>query len=302
MPLLSAYDYEERVWNPPSPLLFQWDRGRERSRMSGEFIRSALGEVLAFIGLTDSTGQPLVFAPHDFRRLFITDAIRSGLPPHIAQVIAGYANINTTMGYNAICPEETIEAHRAFITRRRAAAGRGISHPTDGEWEDFLGHFERRKLSVGTPQLLHRPPLPPFQRQAHPANGDADGDEPAGPGVAEAVDQDVGQARVDGGQLLGRADVGDSESCRPPSSAARGPARTAVGAALRSALLGQVADCSDVRLSHAASVEGCPPSAPVWNRYTTPTRRMSRAVHRQQASPDGIELRRQRLPGTVSGW
>jgi len=68
--------------------------------MSGEFIRSALGEVLAFIGLTDPTGQPLFFAPHDFRRLFITDAIRSGLPPHIAQVIAGHANINTTMGYN----------------------------------------------------------------------------------------------------------------------------------------------------------------------------------------------------------
>ncbi|WP_328784890.1 tyrosine-type recombinase/integrase [Streptomyces canus] len=97
IPLLSAYDYEERVWNPPSPMLFQWDRGGERSRMSGEFIRTALGEVLAFIGLADSIGQPLVFAPHDFRRLFITDAIRSGLPPHITQVIAGHANINTTM-------------------------------------------------------------------------------------------------------------------------------------------------------------------------------------------------------------
>lgn len=42
IPLLSAYDYEERVWNPPSALRFQWDRGGERSRMSGEFIRTAL--------------------------------------------------------------------------------------------------------------------------------------------------------------------------------------------------------------------------------------------------------------------
>ncbi|WP_308314362.1 site-specific integrase [Streptomyces sp. GbtcB7] len=151
IPLLSAYDYEERVWNPPSPLLFRWDRGGERSRMSGEFIRSALGEILAFIGLTDFTGQPLVFAPHDFRRLFITDAIRSGLPPHIAQVIAGHANINTTMGYNAIYPDETIEAHRAFIARRRSPRpAEEYRTPTDAEWEDFLGHFERRKLSVGT--------------------------------------------------------------------------------------------------------------------------------------------------------
>ncbi|MFG2586464.1 site-specific integrase [Streptomyces malaysiensis] len=102
--------------------------------MSGEFIRNALAEVLAYIGLTDSTGQPLDFAPHDFRRLFITDAIRSGLPPHIAQVIAGHTNINTTMGYHAIYPTETIEAHRAFITRRCALRpAEEYRTPTDAE-------------------------------------------------------------------------------------------------------------------------------------------------------------------------
>ncbi|WP_406012298.1 site-specific integrase [Streptomyces sp. NBC_00984] len=151
VPLLSAYDYEERIWHPPAPLLFQRDRGGERSRMSGEFIRRTLTEVLAVSGLTDTAGQPLDFAPHDFRRLFITDAIRSGLPPHIAQVIAGHANINTTIGYNAIYPSETIEAHRAFLTRRRALRpSEEYRTPTETEWEDFLGHFERRKLSVGT--------------------------------------------------------------------------------------------------------------------------------------------------------
>lgn len=151
IPLLAAYDYEERTWSPPAPLLFQWDWAGERSRMTGELIRRALGEVLNFIGLTDTTGQPLDFAPHDFRRMFITDAIRSGLPPHIAQVIAGHADINTTMGYNAVYPTETIEAHRAFINRRRTLRpAEEYRTPTDAEWEDFLGHFERRKLSVGT--------------------------------------------------------------------------------------------------------------------------------------------------------
>jgi hypothetical protein len=151
IPLVAAYDYAEHTWNPPAPLLFQCDRGGENSRMSGELIRRTLGEVLAFIGLTDSVGQPLAFTPHDFRRMFITDAIRSGLPPHIAQAIAGHANINTTMGYHAIYPAETIEAHRAFISRRRALRpAEEYRTPTDAEWEDFLGHFERRKLSVGT--------------------------------------------------------------------------------------------------------------------------------------------------------
>jgi hypothetical protein len=119
--------------------------------MTGEFIRRALAEVLAFIGLTDATGRPMDFAPHDFRRMFITDAIRSALPPHIAQVIVGHTNINTTMGCNAVYSTETIEAHRAFIIRRHTLRpAEEYRTPTETEWEDFLGHFARRKLSVGT--------------------------------------------------------------------------------------------------------------------------------------------------------
>ncbi len=39
----------------------------------------------------------------------------------------------------------------AFITGRRALRpAEEYRTPTDAEWEDFLGHFERRKLSVGT--------------------------------------------------------------------------------------------------------------------------------------------------------
>ncbi|MEJ8662166.1 hypothetical protein [Streptomyces sp. MS1.AVA.4] len=52
--------------------------------------------------------------------IHITDAILNGLPPHIAQVIAGHTSISTTMGYAAIYPADAIEAHRAFIARRRS--------------------------------------------------------------------------------------------------------------------------------------------------------------------------------------
>jgi hypothetical protein len=43
-----------------------------------------------------------------------------GMPPHIAQLVAGHRDINTTMGYKAVYPEEVINGHRAFIARRRA--------------------------------------------------------------------------------------------------------------------------------------------------------------------------------------
>src|SRR5664280_550134 len=60
---------------------------------------AATSTMLAQIGVTDTAGRPLRYTFHDFRRLFITDAIMHGMPPHIAQLVAGHRDINTTMGY-----------------------------------------------------------------------------------------------------------------------------------------------------------------------------------------------------------
>ena len=67
-------------------------------------IRKLLINALAATGLTDAAGDPLMFSPHDFRRIFVTDAIMSGLPPHIAQVICGHKNIGTTIGLQGRLP------------------------------------------------------------------------------------------------------------------------------------------------------------------------------------------------------
>lgn len=152
MPLLAAYDTRERAWSPPAPLLFQRQVGHERHAITPGSIRRLLAAALAHTGLTDpTTGGPLHFTPHDFRRLFITDAILGGLPPHIAQVIAGHQDINVTLGYKAVYPEEAVQAHRAFLARRRALRpSEEYRVPTDKEWEEFLGHFERRKVAIGT--------------------------------------------------------------------------------------------------------------------------------------------------------
>ena len=150
VPLVVAYDDNERQWNPPMPLLFQRRLRAENSPVSAQAIRQLLDISLARTGLTDASGQPLRFAPHDFRRLLITDAIMHGMPPHIAQLVAGHRDINTTMGYKAVYPEEVINGHRAFIARRRALRpSQEYRTPTDAEWEEFLGHFERRRVALG---------------------------------------------------------------------------------------------------------------------------------------------------------
>jgi integrase-like protein len=152
VPMIRAYDTAECQWLAPAPLLFQHRVGAEHRPLTAEGIRTLLTRALAHTGLTDpATGGPLRYTPHDFRRLFITDAVLGGLPPHIAQVIAGHRDINVTLGYKAIYPEEAIQAHRAFLARRRALRPSDEYRvPTDAEWQQFLGHFQRRKVSIGT--------------------------------------------------------------------------------------------------------------------------------------------------------
>ena len=152
VPVIPAYDRAECVWLAPAPWLFQRRLGTEHRRICSGAIRNMLNAALAHSPLTDpTTGGPLRFTPHDFRRIFITDAIMSGLPPHIAQIIAGHQDINVTLGYKAVYPDEAIQAHLAFLARRRALRpSEEYRVPTDEEWTEFLGHFERRKVSTGT--------------------------------------------------------------------------------------------------------------------------------------------------------
>ena len=152
VPLVRARDYHEHVWLDASPLLFQRRLGLEHHAFSVGLVGTLLDKALSHAGLVDhADGSPLRYSPHDFRRMFITDAVMNGLPPHIAQVLAGHKDLNVTMGYKAVYPEEAVHAHLAFLARRRALRpSEEYRTPTDDEWQEFLGHFERRKVSIGT--------------------------------------------------------------------------------------------------------------------------------------------------------
>ena len=158
-----AYDSHEYTWNPPMPLLFQRLVGLENRPVARRrHPRPASAARSPRPGSPAPAGKPLDFQPHDFRRIFTTDAILNGMPPHIAQLILGHSDINTTMGYKAVYPEEAINGHRAFIARRRELRpSEEYRSPTDEEWDEFLGHFERRQAR---PRRLR----PGLRHQLHP--------------------------------------------------------------------------------------------------------------------------------------
>ncbi|WP_217902171.1 site-specific integrase [Rhodococcus sp. OK302] len=51
---------------------------------------------------TDPQFAGIHFRPHDFRRLFATDLVNSGLPIHIGAALLGHLDLETTRGYVAV--------------------------------------------------------------------------------------------------------------------------------------------------------------------------------------------------------
>ncbi|MFC5914233.1 site-specific integrase [Streptomyces pulveraceus] len=150
MPLVSAYDTLERLSSAPMPFLLQRRYGPENRAVPRNYIYTCLGDALVASGLTGPGDLPLRYTPHDYRRIFVTDALRTGLPPHIAARNYGHRTVDTTLGYAAIHPEDVIDHHRAFIARRRSLRpGEKYHEPTAQEWHDFLAHFELREVALG---------------------------------------------------------------------------------------------------------------------------------------------------------
>lgn len=117
-------------------------------------IYKLLDQTLARTGLTTADNEPLRYRPHDFRRMFATEAATGGLPVHILARILGRANINTTQAYVAIFGEQLVRSYRAFLDRRRAVRPEAeYREPTDAEWREFQQHFQHEHARIRCPSL-----------------------------------------------------------------------------------------------------------------------------------------------------
>jgi hypothetical protein len=82
--------------------------------------------------------------------VFLTDAVRNGLPIHIAAQLAGHDDLNTTRRYAATYPIEVIEHYQQFLARRRAERPvEEYREPTTEELDEFGEHFGRRRVELG---------------------------------------------------------------------------------------------------------------------------------------------------------
>lgn len=151
VPLLSRYDFQQRVFGPMLPHLFQREFQSRRQVLSPHYVREMLNALAVRAGLVDVDGTPLRFTPHDFRRIFSTQTVNAGLPIHIAAKLLGHLDLNTTQGYVAVYPEEVIRHYRQYVHQRRTERpAEEYREPSDTEWQDFRDHFTLRKVALGT--------------------------------------------------------------------------------------------------------------------------------------------------------
>ncbi|HVB46455.1 MAG TPA: site-specific integrase [Streptosporangiaceae bacterium] len=154
LPSLVLYDYAECQNSEPLPFFFQRTAGKgfkgTTRPITKGYVSRVLARVCAAAGLTGPDGAAIAFTAHDFRRVFATDALAAGLPPHIIQKLMGHASITTTQGYAAIFPDDVIRAHRAFNeNRRKLRPADEYRDVTSTEWSDFEDHFAKRKIAIG---------------------------------------------------------------------------------------------------------------------------------------------------------
>ena len=150
VPDVIAYDRYECRFLPPMPVLFQHLEGLDRLPLSpGQ--RSPLDP--RCLGTRPDHRQrrgTAPFTPHDFRRIFATEAIMNGMPPISPSSSSDIKTSPPRWVNKAVYPDEAITAHRAFIARRRdLRPAEEYRTPTEAEWEEFLGHFQRRKVELG---------------------------------------------------------------------------------------------------------------------------------------------------------
>ena len=139
------------VTGPALPHLFQRKHGWRDEVISRNIVMDLLNATLARTGLRDAARHPLRYTPHDFRRIFATDAVTGGLPVHIVAKLLGHQSLTTTEAYTAIFQDHLIRTYRAFLDRRRSIRPEAeYREPTADEWREFNQHFAMRKVELGT--------------------------------------------------------------------------------------------------------------------------------------------------------
>lgn len=134
VPPIDHFDFHQQQPLPRAPYLLQ---GRTRPHMIGRStIRAGVVELSRKAGAQRHDGRPLDIAPHDCRRVFASEHLNNGTPPHVLRALLGHERLDTVMIYAKLYPGTLVEEYRRHI-RGVYQAIHGpevLKAPTAAEW------------------------------------------------------------------------------------------------------------------------------------------------------------------------
>ena len=161
VPVVARFDPLEKTLSAPLPYLFQRQWRTHGAVMNPGTVADLIARAARGAGLTQPDGTPLIFTPHDFRRLFATEAVNGGLPLHVAAKLLGHQDLTTTTGYVAVYAEAVIRHYQAHLARRRVLrTAAEYREPTAPEWAEFATHFRHRTMALGDCYRPYGTPCP----------------------------------------------------------------------------------------------------------------------------------------------
>ncbi|BEL12875.1 site-specific integrase [Actinoplanes sichuanensis] len=148
---LSRFDAHDKLWSTPLPFLFQRQRGTSRHVITPATIGLMLRRLCEAVAEHHPAFRGLNITPHDFRRIFATELVNSGLPIHIGAALLGHLNIQTTRGYVAVFDDDVVRHYQHYLQQRRThRPADEYRDATATEWTEFEEHFDKRRVELGS--------------------------------------------------------------------------------------------------------------------------------------------------------
>jgi integrase len=148
VPPVDHFDFHEQKPLPRAPYLLQ---GRTRPHMIGRSsIRAALKELSRKAGARRHDGSPLDIAPHDCRRVFASEHLNNGTPPHVIRALLGHERLDTVMIYAKLYPGTLVEEYRRHVRGvYQAIHGPEVLRaPTTAEWQELERNCDLRDMGT----------------------------------------------------------------------------------------------------------------------------------------------------------
>jgi integrase len=148
VPPIDHFDFNEQRPLPRAPYLLQ---GRTRPHMIGRStIREGLQTLSRQAGAQRHDGSALDIGPHDCRRIFASEHLNNGTPPHVLRALLGHERLDTVMIYAKLYPGTLVEEYRRHV-RGVYQAIHGpevLSAPTEEEWAALERSCELRDMGT----------------------------------------------------------------------------------------------------------------------------------------------------------